>query len=252
MNTGNNQTRPIEAALKELALLDLEDGRVSQFYYRSTVGPFGEDHTTAPGRLADEIKSKGERGFQRALLNAESLHIKATGKPEKITWFDIELPVVFSKNTPRRNCVDLIGEWGSSKVMCELKFATDTNKGRATSPIYALAEVLYYYHCVLRNMGPLDEYKVHHKDQKVFDWVAVASHDTRLVVLANALYWNYWRKRESAMAILNKAISIVEQHTKLNIILLEMSDPTIANLPEGDNEYKPELAHNLATPVVLG
>ena len=101
------------------------------------------NYKTKPGNASMEIKSVGETAFQRAIFLSRKTKINFNPKKD-ILWKDLELPVIFTKNS-RRNCVDLIGNIGNQLVICELKFMKETS---SDSPWYAVLELLIYYYII--------------------------------------------------------------------------------------------------------
>lgn len=154
-----------------------------------------EEYHTKPGKLSlKNIKSTSETAYQRAIFLSKETTLNTLGK---VTWNDLELPVVFS-NSPRRRCVDLIGKLNNkTPVLCELKFTSSNSYySNSPSPIYAVVELLIYYYLIKDNCEELDKKEVFHKDEKVisFKWSDFNSNSI-FIIVANEKYWDYWLKR---------------------------------------------------------
>ena len=149
-------------------------------------------YTTKPGKASMEIKSVGETAFQRAIFLSRKSEINFNSK-KNVFWKDLELPVILT-DSPRRNCVDLIGNIGNQLVICELKFMKKTS---SDSPWYAVLELLIYYYIILENCNKLDDEEVYHENIKDrFKWKSILSPNPLLIVVANEKYWNYWLKKQ--------------------------------------------------------
>ena len=152
------------------------------------------DYKTKPGKASMEIRSVGETAFQRAIFLSRKSKIDFNSKKD-ILWKDLELPVILTES-PRRNCVDLIGNIGNQLVICELKFMKKTSSS-SDSPWYAVLELLIYYYMILENCNKLDKGKVYHENiQGKFEWKGILSPKPLLIVVANEEYWNCWLKKQ--------------------------------------------------------
>jgi hypothetical protein len=150
------------------------------------------DYKTKPGKASMEINSVGETAFQRAIFLSRKSKINFNSKKD-ILWKDLELPVILTES-PRRNCVDLIGNIGNQLVICELKFMKETS---SDSPWYAVLELLIYYYIILENCNKLDDEEVYHENiQGKFEWKGILSPKPLLIVVANEEYWNCWLKKQ--------------------------------------------------------
>lgn len=145
-----------------------------------------EEHGTEPTVFSTIIKDTGEKAYQRAIF-PERTQLGSIGE---IAWNDLELPIVFNRNS-RRLSVDLIGKLNNNQsVLCELKFGTKTN--HSNTPIYAVIEVLLYYYLIRANHKELNDKKVFHKNGIPFDWSDL-NQNSILIVAANEEYWQHWK-----------------------------------------------------------
>lgn len=168
---------------------------------------------STPGTLKYEIKDKREKAIQRAILglvgksiiypSAETTldksppYCKEQFENKTIYWIDMELPVIFSKNS-RRTCIDLLGLSGEQPVVCELKFVN--NDGYLSNcPIYAAMELLSYHLYIVANQEKLKNENIRHKfvekhpkDIGSGIWTNYDKNNPILLVAANIGYWKKW------------------------------------------------------------
>lgn len=153
-----------------------------------------EQYHTTPSKFSfNSIRTTGETAYQRAIFLSKKATLENLGE---VAWNDLELPVVFGKNS-RRRCVDLIGTLSNStSVLCELKYASQKSCSSTDSPVYAVIELLIYYYLIRDNNEELDKKKVFHKNEQVipFKW-SDFNYNSIFIVGANKKYWNYWLKR---------------------------------------------------------
>ncbi|MFA5360063.1 MAG: hypothetical protein WC349_03870 [Patescibacteria group bacterium] len=173
------------------------------------------DYPSSPSMAnLNNIKSTGEKAFQRAIFNRKEtiLNYKGLKRTDIITWFDLELPITFNKNS-RRRCLDLIGFSDNVPVICELKYYEAT---RSNQPIYAIVELLVYYYFIHCNYKKLDKYDIHHHlINNDFKWKVIAEKaEPKLLVAANSAYWNYWFKKIDKNTLTKQ---VAELGKKLNI-----------------------------------
>ena len=146
---------------------------------------------TNPGDVSFIISSTAETAFQRAIYLLGGCEIEGLGH---VQWLDLELPVD-SHRKGRGHCLDLVGRLDDmSMVICELKFGKPGNG----NPMKAEDQILYYYSEIQNNHQRLDEGELHHKNALkagYFEWNEVSKPSTKLIIAANADYWNYWDKR---------------------------------------------------------
>jgi hypothetical protein len=147
-------------------------------------------HPSKPEKFDTEIKDTSEKAFQRAILFDETSKLDNYQGIE-VTWYDIELPVVFNKK-PRRSSIDIIGHDSNRFVLCELKFNNTKD-----SPSSATKELLKYYRSIIINAENLDKDSIHHKNdickKHSWEWSSIVKITPLLVIGANNNYWKYWR-----------------------------------------------------------
>lgn len=146
---------------------------------------YGKDeYQTKPGKFSLRISDTGEKAYQRAIFSSGITKLHTIGE---VVWNDLELPVVFNRNS-RRVSIDLIGTLNNNTpILCELKFAS-----KQEGPVYAAIELLIYYYLIQDNFEELDKKKVFHENGIRFQWKAI-NDNTILVVGANKGYWNEWK-----------------------------------------------------------
>jgi hypothetical protein len=214
-----------------------------------------ESHPSNPKSLSKNgIADVGEKAFQRGIYYGESTSLNYSSlKPlEKITWIDIEIPVVLS-NKSRRPCIDIIGTTESNLILCELKHSKE-KINPTESPIYAVYELLIYYYFVRCNFKNLDIEKVYRPiaQEKEFNWEKYLKDSVPLLlVTANASYWKYWFKRENYKTELLKEIADLEKKLHLEIQLFETEDEDfVEQKKKGENErYTPIVESKIWTKI---
>jgi len=203
------------------------------------------DYESNPSKpTLNNIKSTGETAFQRAIFNNKEVVIDYNGLKEndRIKWLDIELPVVLNKN-PRRPCIDLIGALDGIPVICELKYAENSNSDH---PIYGVVELLIYYYFIHCNYEKLDKYSVHHSlVLKDFKWSTIINNGfPKIMLTANTKYWNYWFGRENKAEFLKTVLNLAKM-LDVNLACYEANDENF-NEQKGDMEhYTPILTSNI-------
>jgi hypothetical protein len=201
------------------------------------------------------IADTGEKAFQRALLNSGITYLQFPYNLEKILWLDGELPVIMNKS-PRRMCVDLIGQIEGVQAIVELKYG----KGSATDhPEYAALELLTYYYLILINGDKLHENKIYHTNKVLQEryWVSLSSEGfipygganwrimnlnsyPKLIIAANKSYWNYWFKRIDREHYLEWIMSLVKEFD-VNLTVFETEDIDF-KIQKGDlDSYSPKI-----------
>jgi len=203
-----------------------------------------DDYPSSPTKPSlDKIKSTGEKAFQRAIFNGKySMLDFKRGKvsAEKVTWIDIELPVVLNKN-PRRRCIDLIGSMDGVPVLCELKYK---EKSPSDHPLYAIIEILMYRYLIHCNYEKLDKHEVHHNFYNNFRWeIIVKNRFPQILVVANKSYWDYWFNRISKDEFVQNAFELGSE-LDTNIHLFEAPDEDFINQKGNKESYKPTLTSN--------
>ena len=191
----------------------------------------------------NNIKSTGERAFQRAIFNAgySMLDFKKLSGSEKVVWLDLELPVTLNKN-PRRISIDLIGSLDGVPVLCELKYS---EKSTSNHPIYAIVELLIYRYLIQCNYEKLDKYQVHHHMVlQNFKWeVIVKNAFPQLLVVGNKKYWDYWFNRISKDLLLRDTWNL-GSILDANIKLFEAPDEDFVKQKGERPSYKPMVSSN--------
>lgn len=212
-----------------------------------------EKHPSKPGKPnLQGIKSVTEVAFQRGIYNGATTNLieNLLDDDKIINWIDLELPVVLSKNR-RRFCIDIIGSTKDKLVLCELKF-NKLGANPSDNPMYAIFELLIYYHFVRNNFKDLDELKIFHNlpSNKNFNWEKYLKNSVPLLlVTANASYWKYWLNRKNYKTELLKEVSVLEKELHIEIQLYETDDEDFLEQKKmGDNEsYSPKVASNIWT-----
>jgi hypothetical protein len=204
-----------------------------------------EDYRTRPGHFSGKVSDKNtnETAFQRALYSHSKLTLFGDGLETPLTWRDIELPIILSKQS-RRRCVDLIGRIRINGTcctfLCELKYAKPGTAPPGNAVDYAVFEALLYYAIVNRDHPLLDGRKVHHENGESFTWKAV-SESRVILVLANDNFWIPAQQRPNLERIRNL---VKEVRQSLGIRVLLCSTPNYTSCrPKGviGERYKPEL-----------
>lgn len=194
VKVGSNQTPPSQFPKEKiLAIIDraktFEEGRSIDTLRKSVENYTKREYHTKPGNFSNEIRSTGETAYQRAIFQSGKTTLNTLSE---VSWRDLELPVLFSKNS-RRRCVDLIGTSDENvPVLCELKFASQI--GNSGSPIYAAIELLIYYYLIQDNYQELDAKKVFRGNLRSFRWEDF-NLSSIFIVGANEKYWRFWQKR---------------------------------------------------------
>jgi len=204
-----------------------------------------EEYPSTPGKQnVDNIRSTGEKAFQRAGFNNKEiiLNYKKPVGSETVKWFDLELPVILNKN-PRRRCLDLIGFSDETPVICELKYFEKT---RSDNPLYAVIELLIYYYFIHCNYQKLDKHSIHHKIvAKDFKWEMIAKHPhTKLLVVANKAYWNYWFKKMNK-DILSEQVARLGQELESEIHLFEAPNEDFVSQKNLQPTFNPFITSNI-------
>jgi hypothetical protein len=197
-------------------------------FVKQVIGAADEGSPTKLGSYSEEVSTQnlGETAFQRALFNSADLEWK--GHP--ISWLDIEIPVVFGKNS-RRRCVDLIGrhpELGA--FLCELKYSKSDSRAASNLGLYAILEVLIYLGAVRKFYSELIEYEVWRND--IIPWAEIRE-NTNVVVLANQRFW-------SPQKGIDELVGRVAKETQVRVTCLNLSDN--AFVPE---KYEPRLENDI-------
>jgi hypothetical protein len=181
------------------------------------------DHPSSPKKPnLTNIKSTGEKALQRAIFNEKYSFLDyQNGNIEKVTWLDLELPVILNIN-PRRCSLDLIGALDGIPLLCELKYF---EKSPSNHPLYAIFELLMYRYFIQCNYQKLDKYEVHHHlvlDN--FKWdVIVKNVSPVLIVAGNTKYWEYWLKKISTFDLMTILLKI-NKTLGTNMHLFEIPD----------------------------
>jgi len=202
------------------------------------------DYPTKPKNVSiDNISAKGERAFQRAILNGEYSLLNYQEKTDikKVVWLDLELPVTFNKNSRRRS-IDLIGSLNDIPVLCELKYYENS---QTDSPIYAILELLMYHYLIQCNYKKLDKYNVHHAfPMKKFKWYTIVENEnSQLLIVANKKYWDFWFKKISKEELLKNTFSL-GRVLNANIHLFETQDEDYIEQKGKQTTYKPTVSSN--------
>lgn len=183
---------------------------------------------TCPNTFSEDValNCNGETAYQRAIISEKkptSILSNAQNEANEVQWLDIELPIVFGKSS-RRNCLDLIGKTTNDKkiVLCELKYVRpDSNSYKSNNPVYALLELLIYYHHIQNNAADLEKYSIRHKGNargEVWNWNDCSNPDNIiLAVTGNKKYWDRWRNRNWKSHIATPITEIKTQMSFLNI-----------------------------------
>lgn len=201
------------------------------------------DYPSSPGKPnLNNIKSTGEKAFQRAIINGKYTEYENKGEIEKIIWLDLELPVTLNKS-PRRISMDLIGNLDGIPVLCELKYF---EKSSSNHPVYAIVELLMYKYLIYCNYKKLDKYEVHHHlVLKDFKWeVIIKNHFPALIVAANKKYWNYWFKKIDKDKLVKQTFKLGSD-LDTNIHLFETPDENFISQKGTKTSYKPILSSKL-------
>jgi hypothetical protein len=201
------------------------------------------DYHTTPGTPnLNDIRSTGEKAFQRALMNTgySYLQYKTDGHPDKVVWLDLELPVTFNKNARRRS-VDLIGYAEDAPILCELKYLENS---RSDHPVYAICELLTYYYLIQCNYQKLDSHEVHHKlPLKRMKWESfVKVFSTQLIVAANESYWDYWLEHVVLKDLIEFVFFIIE-NLDVNLHLFITPDIDFKKQKGSKESYKPMITN---------
>ena len=205
-------------------------------------------YPSSPGKPnLDKISSTGETAFQRAIFNGRTTlaHYRRTYvAPEKITWIDLEIPVVLNKNS-RRRCLDLIGSLDGIPLLCELKYSK--NNSYSDHPLYAAIELLTYYYFIKCNYKKLDQHEVHHHLGVLgeFKWEKVIKNKfPELFVAANEKYWEYWFNKIDKNDLVKQVFDLGR---KLDTNIRLFCTPTEDFISQkGDKvSYKPVVTSNL-------
>jgi len=203
------------------------------------------DYPSAPGEPnINNIKSTGEKAFQRATFNGKEtvLNYQESDSSEVVRWFDLELPVILNQNS-RRRCLDLIGFSGGTPVICELKY---NEAAPSNHPIYAVVELLIYYYFISCNYQKLDKYNIHHHlVSNNFKWEAIANNPrSKLLVAANKKYWNYWFKKIDKDA-LSRQISELGKELDVEIYLFEAPNEDFILQKNSQPTFNPAIISNI-------
>lgn len=203
------------------------------------------DYPSAPGKAkVNNIKSTGEKAFQRAIFNGKEtvLDYKEQGSSEVVKWFDLELPVILNQNS-RRRCLDLIGFSNNTPVICELKY---NEAAPSNQPIYAVVELLIYYYFIHCNYQKLDKYNIHHHlVSNDFKWEAIANNPhPKLLVAANRKYWNYWFKKIDKDTLV-KQIAKLSKELDSEIYLFEAPDEDFVLQKNSQSAFNPAITSNI-------
>lgn len=158
----------------------------------------------------------GETAYQRAIIQAGMSSLSGN----KVTWLDIELPVVFRASS-RRMSLDLIGESESKQlVLCELKYdkkqinPRSTGKPNTDSPLHAMLELLYYHALIAENAEQLQKSEIWHENKKgKWDWRACK--DATLGIAANQTYWDRWQRYHKWKEIVDEVSRIKSELSPL-------------------------------------
>lgn len=156
-------------------------------------------HETNPDGFSN-AQEKGETAFQRAIYLSFKSELKnKDNKKISVYWADMELPVVFHDQKPRRRPVDLIGlietcdkngrMYWRKPFLCELKYAG--NRMAADSPVKAIIQLSVYYYFARDNKIKLDKFCVHRIGGRYFKWANLSN---LLIIAANDKYWNEYSK----------------------------------------------------------
>lgn len=204
-----------------------------------------EDHPFSPGNPnLNNIKSTGEKAFQRAIFNGEYsfLDYKRKTGNEKVIWLDLELPVTLNKN-PRRINMDLIGSLDGIPVLCELKYY---EKSPSNHPIYAIVELLMYRYLIQCNYKKLDKYKAHHHlALNDFKWeVIIKNKFPHLLVVANKKYWDYWFEKISKEELVKETFKL-GMSLDTNIHLFEAPDEDYIKQKGDKTSYNPTVTSKI-------
>jgi hypothetical protein len=199
---------------------------------------------TAPGYFSKTVSDRniGETAFQRALYSQPKINLVRSRQSTRLTWKDIELPIILSTKS-RRRCIDLVGHTSRhGTFLCELKYAKLGAPPPGSMTDYAIFEALLYYAIVNRDYADLDENKVYHQPEPPrFNWEAVAG--SRVVlVLANDCFWITARHNRNNERIVNL---VAEVRESLNIDILLCSTPDYTFCQPGsvrNGRYEPQLA----------
>ena len=203
------------------------------------------DYPSSPGMAnLNKIKSTGEKAFQRAIFNKKKtiLNYKGLGRTDIITWFDLELPITFNKNS-RRRCLDLIGFSDDTPIICELKYYETTPSNQ---PIYAVVELLVYYYFILCNYKKLDKYNIHHHlADNDFKWKTIAEKPKpKLLVAANSVYWNRWFKKIDKNT-LTKQVAKLGKELNIEIYLFEAVNEDFILQKNSRPTFNPAITSNI-------
>lgn len=208
-----------------------------------------EVHPSSPKKPnLDNIAATGERAYQRGIVNEKFtlLDDKKDTPLEKVTWLDLELPVVLGKS-PRRMSIDLIGSLDGIPVLCELKYNERSNSDH---PIYAIVELLTYRYFIQCNYEKLDEYDVHHHLViEDFKWSVIAKNPfPKLIIAANKKYWDYWFTKMKKSDLVRQTFNLgCELDT--NIHLFESVDEDYIKQKGNSSHYRPTISSNVWTKI---
>lgn len=174
-----------------------------------------------PGTPPEEIKDTGEKAFQRAIMNGGISYL-STDKKDRVRWIDFEVPVGDS-DTPRDNCVDLIGKDATGRyVLCELKFS-----GKSTGnggPQEAADQLKNYAAQLAENVESI---RFHENAKEAFNPMRYVAHPPRLMVAADLVYWG-------------KRIKEPRDQSLENYLVVIGGDEFVKQ--KGENvQYKPEM-----------
>lgn len=156
-----------------------------------------------PGTPAEKIKDAREKAFQRAIVNGYRSYLSGD-KTDWVDWIDYELPVG-KKDTPRDDCIDLLGKDAHGRyVLCELKFS-GKSKGNG-SPQEAADQLKNYAEQLSDNVY---SFRLHKSaTEEAFNPMLFKSNAPRLIVAADENYWILRSKEPKDPTVENYAVEV--------------------------------------------
>lgn len=145
-----------------------------------------------PGFVSWEIEDIGEKAAQRAFFRQNRIRFS----DHSIEWIDLEIPVQPGEKA-RRCCIDLRGIEAkvNRPILVEMKFANNKSPRGANSPLYALAEGLFY--CASAWLYSSELEGICHRDEDISQRAKDKTYSVfpHLIVAANKMYWLNWCKK---------------------------------------------------------
>ena len=187
-------------------------------------------HKPGPYKPFVSVRNKYETALEKAIINKG---FSSVGD-ELIYWLDGELPIEPKQRNYKR--LDLLGKDASGKyVLCELKFS-GTGKGNK-GPAAADNQLIEYKN-LIQAYGERFGLHSNRPHDVQFNLNDFLHHKPRLMVVADATYWDRW-KGINARRVKKRKLNEEVEHYSIDI---STDDLEQQKLNAGkDNKYKPEL-----------